>query len=374
MELRQWNSKQGGAGIEQVIETAYLAFGGARTRSEFRATETAIAVTSKQPRQFLYLVDGELVVASVGVVLRRGLAVNSLNLFVMFVNTHPDYRKIGLMEELFNQLLKYYERGDLTHEKWDVDDQTLEDASRFKNDWFRPYENVFWTLYSAVGTYYERFGFVPNYEFVPYIKQVPVVEQQFRVENGERVLFWPQDAHLLVDKQLLPPNNYSILDRNASLQETPFEEYVTRFRGYCEFTGLHFDGQMGFQTGKDEITRVFFAPDIRLGGLCIHRVWSNVNCKNTLLVQLQRVFAYIEACAAWFSRFPVVNASSVTVKLAAADFMLLGKCSFQDIEHALAEFGYVRHTMGALVPMAKDFGESGVFKEARWPYIGYALN
>lgn len=382
LELRQWNSKESNDGaIYKIMETASLSFTGSRSSQEFIEIESRISIMSTQPRQFLYLVDGELVVASLGVIVRGGLAPSSLNLLVILVNTHPQYRKRGIMNELIIQLMKYYEGGDLTHDDWEVDDDTFERASSFKHKYLNPFpkENNFWTLYSAVGNYYQRFGFVPNVEFIQLVKKVDIgiIEglEMFNVLENERVLLCDQDSNLLTDARYLPTRQFTPSDMNAAFTELPFFDYVSRAKLYCEVNKIPFEGEIGYEIKhEDECTRVFVTPDIRFNGLCVHRVYSNVNSKEILIKHLERIFLYVQSkFGKWFASLPAikVNVPSITIKVSPGDFMLFGDCQLDDIEHQLERLGFSVIQKGGLVPMSKDFGHSGISDSAKWPFNGY---
>lgn len=380
-ELRQWNSKgEKDDVIYQIMETAAFSFGGSRSIEEFVKTESMISINSSKPRQFLYLMDGDMVVASLGVIIRDGLAPSSLNLLVILVNTHPLYRKQGIMNELINQLMKYYENGNLTHDEWEVDDQTLEDASIFKHKYLNsfPKENIFWTLYSAIGDYYERFGFVPNKEFIQLIKKIDISiinNEKFTILPNERILFQEKDSHFLTHTEYLPNKTFTNMDRNVSFRDLPFFDFVSRSKIYCEMNHIPFQEEIGFEIQHhNEFTRVFVTPDIKFNGLCIHRIYSNVNSKDVLILHLERAFEYVHShYAKWYLNLPAVKKNQVImrIKVSPADFMLLGNCKIDDISDQLLNFGYNEVTEGVLIPMSKDFGARGINEYSTWPYNGF---
>lgn len=385
IELKTWDTHTGGeeSHFKQILSNAWIPFGQPFTLAEFVGTEYAVAQNSKEPRQFFYLMNDGKVVASMGVLLRAGLAPKTLNLLIIMVNTHPDYRKLGLMGTLISHVIRFYEKGNLTHEDWEVTDETMEQASIFRAQFVRTYEdaNIFWTLYSAVGEYYARFGFVSMSGFEPFQSSIDVDaidSVSLELHEGETILKYGADNHLLSDEKFLPNEEYTNLDMNLSFQDqSPMMDILYKAQVYCQkFNDKLPIPEIGFEiVSKEKTTRIFAGPDIGFDSLCIYRVVSDVDAKATLLDHLRRGMEYVKShYAKLLMNLPAYhkNLKTIKIKTTKGDFILTGQIQFDDITEAeLQNLGLERDTYTTLLPMAKSYGFDGVPEGAQMLFNGY---
>lgn len=258
--------------------------------------------TSQNPLQHFYLVNRESgeIIASLGTVIRNSTIPNKKNIVVTVVNTNKYYRKQGLMEMLIKFVIALYEDEDFHSVKnyFVYDDLFMTKSKEFISKYVN--NGSFWTLYSAVGDYYARFGFVPvktlNYYIIPSNGFLNgKYESEFDIKGNEEFLTIENSDEYLVDDKYIPDISMLSKDpiRCCSFKNGSIMRFLHGNRIYFNSKGINIQ-HYGLILKSKQGTTVFcithfFDPSI----LAVRRFFTNVSDDDILKYHLERIYEYI---------------------------------------------------------------------------------
>lgn len=194
---------------------------------------------SELPTQHFYIYDTvkNKFISSAGVLIRPGNN-NEINLIVKMVCTDSEYRRCGLIQNLMNYMIQLYE-CDVNEcgliklsENFQVDTKNIEMGKKFIDKQlvnFKPY----WTLYSAVGEFYSRFGF-ESYKTMNFLKiglndLINEKVEEFNLNENEEFLTLDNLNYYLTDDQFLPKDYNKV--RCSSFKYPTTSRFVEQFNG-----------------------------------------------------------------------------------------------------------------------------------------------
>ncbi|CDK25255.1 unnamed protein product [Kuraishia capsulata CBS 1993] len=289
--IEQINSETVGSNIEifqKILKNASNPFAGKLSSELFVEHETQIALQKRVPWHQFYILDpanGE-VVSAFRIIYHRGNN-GYTNLLVSFVHTKAEYRKRGFIDYLISECIKKYET--VGSYEFSVPGSNNKDTDDFIKKHIKPSEKYFWTLYSAVQTFYARFGFVPfrDMNWLTYKAEevstytIDDVKTGFRDTTVELIAFDEDVVKFFADPDYASYVNDSLNDENVrsmSLDNPTF--YTCHNRDLCvaelhhkelKNTGL----RLKHSNGKESF--VIVSGDLHHEELVIHKLFTNLD-------------------------------------------------------------------------------------------------
>ncbi|GMF98701.1 hypothetical protein B5S33_g3597 [[Candida] boidinii] len=312
--LRQINSLTVGEKqkeFETVIRSMFGFYSSNLSMDVFIKCTVSVMKQNANKWQLFYLYDTKQdeVVSSFIITGRDSLLPNTLHLLVGYVHTTPNYRKKGYVKDLISKCMSLYESFFATG-KFDVtslDEYFIKDTIEYLSKLFGSYKNSYWSLYSAISTYYERFGFtsVPtmnwfSYEFdkstdedlLAFQNQELCIEEYFNTSNikiiNEQELEYA--AKLMTDdnnqswslKSVSKDSNSKLFGISShSISLTDFIAH-DRFL-FRELNGKRNTFDIGIEISHQDINKKTFLIASRFldnESLVVHRIFSNLSYDN----------------------------------------------------------------------------------------------
>ena len=151
--------------FERVVKSMFGFYISNLSMELFIKCTTSIMRQNTNKWQLFYLYDSrqDEVVSSFMITGRDSLIPETLHLLVGYVHTTPNYRKKGYVKDLISICMSLYESFFATggFDANGLDEDFKKDTVEYLSKLFTSYKNSYWSLYSAISTYYERFGFTP---------------------------------------------------------------------------------------------------------------------------------------------------------------------------------------------------------------------
>ncbi|GMM30454.1 hypothetical protein DAMA08_031990 [Martiniozyma asiatica (nom. inval.)] len=328
--------------------------------------------------QHFYFKDGEIVIASLGVIIRESTIPNVKNLCVTMVNTHDKYRKMGLMEDLFNFVITLYEKKEVKIEssKYSLDDVVLESSLKFIESEIP--DKAFWTLYSIVGTYYSKYGFYPVKNLNFYKCDSPqklLSDAVFTLKENETFITIENHKKYIENKQYLPKENLSQPNiRCCGFESSSITRFLARQKRYLAFQNIECENFGIVINHGDEKTIFILSSSFMPSELVIRRFFTSVTNKAILEDDLSRIYSYLQDYLK-NSYFSVLNMKLDGKNncilfsdndIIAADESKKIICSFFE-----EELNWKYDTSNSLdLPMIREWGGFEP-KDILWPYSGF---
>lgn len=329
-EIRQLNSDNyNDKVLHDVIELCCYSFGATiDTISLFLEREISNFKNTRYPLQHFYMIDtsNNKIVAALGVIIRECCIPDKKNLVITFVNTAKDYRKQGLMDILINKTMSIYENTTygINLEKFIISLNTLNDAKAFSNKYVN--DGSYWTLYSAVGDYYSRFGFSSCKTLNYYKTKTKLLDDiKFEIGPNEEFLTSAKASYYLTDDKFVPHIE------NASMKNIRCSsfKYPSAFR-FMNGAQLHFNAlnitvpHFGLVIHSDFGDTIFcLVHYFDLKRIYIRRLFSSVTDDSILNEHLERVYNYL----LWFVNKFTVDKSETEVFCSEGDIVYDGNSS-----------------------------------------------
>ena len=299
----------------KIYENLSVSFKGPLTIEDFKHLEMEHFEDINGKSQFFYLTsnNGDIV-STCEIVPRKGYHENSLNLLLSMVYTNPNYRKKGLVSKLLNWVIKFYENQTIDHDDTIIISESItnKECMEYFNEAvplkFRESNNINWSLYSIVGTFYQQFGFNPCDEinwFQINSSDFPN-EGEFQINETNEKLLTNEDIddYYFNEKYNFTPVNDTQL-QNCSLEESSYAGFVARYQSYIEFNkdkfkddDIKFAKNCGFYikeivNGKEYETIAFICPFFFMNRIVINRIFTNVEDETIFTKHWERITKFV---------------------------------------------------------------------------------
>lgn len=391
--------------MENVYDTIAYSFRGPLPTQDFTALEMEHFTDKRGSTQFFYLTSETGEVASVTeVVPRRGNHDNSINLLMTMVFTNPNYRRRGLIAQLINWVITFYETGVLESDKsLLLSDSVKSEGCRAYVDFILPEDlreskRIHWSLYSIIGDYYKQFGFV-GCKDINWLEITAIeLAQKDEAVQGRDFSTDPQNEKLLTmgdlqeyffdDEYALP----KVADENllnCDAEESSFPGFVERIQSYVKMHESELKNSKFFEACGILITDphdadikmiVFLCPFFFLNRIVVNRIYSNASDIRTFQKQWQRAsqFVHYYAETTW-NTLPClqsVPAADKVIMLADNDFVSKnGAISKTEMVEVITKnSSWTNKGIGAVLPMIRDWTQhkeqpSRLANNGHWSFL-----
>lgn len=284
--------------IYAVTGKAFQVLGGSAER--FADTEIRHFKSTDEKWQHVYIMDGETCVANIVLLIKNSQSATpgKTDVVITWVNTNENYRKLGLMETLFDVCISLYERRELSYdaERFEVHPDLLTETLAFMDE--HSVADGYWVLYSIVETYYAKFGFHPFTNFT-YYKEKPkaiVSTGDFDLKPNEQFLTLDNFAHFILNEQYIPYplKSSDTAERSCDFLTCSIPGVVNRLNFMLDYkneklehVGLH------ISDSKFGESFIILGPHFGCFEVMIQRLYTSVKDESVLREHLNRLYAYI---------------------------------------------------------------------------------
>lgn len=285
--------------LEAIASVTAVAFGpiAGDNTERFVQTEIYNFVNNELPWQEFYMMDGATVIASMLLLIREGSVLNKTDICITFVNTNENYRKKGLMEDLFTFVLNLYEKREMVFnsERYEVEARVFNESIEFFNK-----NNIvsgYWVLNSIVESYYAKYGF-HGFRNFNYFKQMPkllISDTAFKLEDNEEYVTLDNYNHLVYDAKYIPyplvsadPN-----ERSCNFKTSSIPSLVRRLKKMLQYVGApldHFGLHITDPSGGE--TFILLVQHYGPYEAMVQRFFTSVEDKDVLNSHLDRIYLY----------------------------------------------------------------------------------
>lgn len=260
-------------------------------------TEIYNFMNNELPWQEAYIMDGETVIASMIIYIRKGSVPNKSDICITFVNTNENYRKMGLMEDLFTFVLNIYEKREMVFnpERYEVESRVFEETMQFLDE--NNIDNGYWTLYSIVESYYAKYGFhgVRNFDYFKQRPEMLVVEDDFALNTNEEYVTLDNYNNLIYDDKYIPypltsedPN-----ERSCNFKTSSIPNLVRRLKMMLQYVNAPLEN-FGLRITDPIAGETFVVVTQHYGPYeaMVQRFFTSVEDEKVLESHLDRIYAY----------------------------------------------------------------------------------
>lgn len=360
--------------MRKIYETIGYAFKTPLSTSDFQSLEMEHYEDYSAATQFFYLTaESGDIVSTVEIVPRKGLHDKTLNLLLTMVFTHQNYRKQGLIQKLIHWVIKYIETGDFNNDpSLGVSDSIKNCKSQEYIDSVIPKEirdanNIHWSLYSIIGTFYKQFGFTPcddinwfevNSTAIGPKSELDMKDEKILTVNDIDAYY--HDENLTFDK--ITDESF----QNCALEESSYSGFVGRFQSFLDlhkdkFNNIEFFQNCGIKISDPETsaqTIVFLCPFFFMNRVVINRVYTDSKNKEIFAKQWEKAleFVYYYSQNVW-EKFPGLSDTDKIIMVANNDFIsksnAISKAEFADVVTSVR--GWENKLQGFALPMIRDW-------------------
>lgn len=252
---------------------------------------------SELPWQVFYVMDGPVAIASMLLLIRKGSFEGKTDICITWVHTNENYRKIGLMEDLFKFVLALYERKELVCDKTryvltaDVLDETVAFLKQNRVD------GGYWTLYSIVESYYAKYDFhgIRNFDYFKQKPELVLCSNEFSLKGNEEYVTVNNYMELIYNEKYIPYDlsSKNPKERSCNFMTTSVPSLVRRLECMLKFVneplnhlGLHITDLKGE-------TFVLMAQHYGPYEGLVQRFYTSVEDEDLLHTHLDRMYAYL---------------------------------------------------------------------------------
>lgn len=284
--------------FDSITYVTAAAFGATGAAAEaMPKVQRHVYENEKLPWQLFYVMDGDVVVASLIILVRNSMVEGKKDLLFSAVNTNPEYRRIGIMDELFSYVFRIYEDREsiVVDPRFSVSEETGKECFDFVAQ--TGINDFYWTLYSMVFDYYKKFGF-HAFNNLNYYEQKPsliVTDEEFNLTKTEKYINADNVIDFMHDPKYIPfpykstdPN-----ERSCGFESSAGPSFSNRFTKMVNLNGQKLD-HFGLHI-KDDAGESFIIITQHFGPMeaMVQRMYTSVEGNEKMAKHLERLYLYL---------------------------------------------------------------------------------